>query len=292
MGRFLGIESLNLHPVGGHAVWGVLILAVTVAFTVWAYRTTLPPVGARSRFMLTALRCLSFILLALILFQPVVGVVAPHSARPSVPILVDVSASMETPLGQAADDTVGSRLDAARRVASFTVDALRDRYRVPVYTFGLDVTGGDGDEVHSLPDTAASKYATAIGEALEEVALRKEAESVVGLVLISDGAVNRGEDPTRSLRSIAVPVYTVVLGETHGVRDAQIFDLRTNPTAYVGSEVPVRAVIKSQGYEGESALLRLREGDEVVASRRIVLAGAGFEQARHPSGPPPTSPAF
>lgn len=278
MGGLFGIESLSLHPVGGHSFWGVLILAAAVVFSIWAYRTTLPTVTSRSRALLIVLRCLSFALLALILFQPVVSVVAPHSARPSVPILVDASASMETPLGTAGDDTLRSRLDAARRVADFAVDALDDRYRVPVYSFGLEVMGQSGAGFASLPDTAGTKYATAIGEALEEIALRREAESVVGLILISDGTVNRGEDPLRSLRSVAVPVYTVVLGDTHGVPDSQIFEIRANPTAYVGSEVPIRIVVKSQGYEGSSALLQLMEGEEVIASKEIILAGAGFEQ--------------
>jgi uncharacterized membrane protein len=278
MGGFLGIESLSFSPLGGHPVWGLLLLAAAVVFSYWAYRTTLPTVPRRSRFFLLVLRCLSFALLALILFQPVAGVIAPHSARPSVPVLVDVSASMETPLGSAGDDSLRTRLDAAGHVAAFAEEALEDRYRVPLYRFGLDAVGPAGGGPHAEPDTSALKYATAIGEAMEEVALRREAESVVGLIVISDGAANRGEDPVRSLRSIAVPVYTVVLGDTHGVPDSQIFEVRANPTAYVGSEVPVRAVIKSQGYEGAAVTLQLKEEEEVLAAVEIVLAGVGFEQ--------------
>jgi uncharacterized membrane protein len=280
MGGFLGIESLSFSPLGGHPAWGALLLAVAVLFSYWAYRTTLPAVTPRTRFLLLALRCLSFAVLALILFQPVASVIAPHSARPALPVLVDVSTSMETPLGSAEDDTLKARLDAAERVAAFVGESLGDRYRVPVYQFGLEAVGPARGIDLVLPDTSGVKYATAIGEALEEIALRREAESVVGIVLVSDGTVNRGEDPLRSLRSIAVPVYTVVLGDTHGVPDTQVFEVRANPTAYVGSEVPVRIIVKSQGYEGAAVTLQLREGagDEIVAAKEIVLAGVGFEQ--------------
>lgn len=278
MGGFLGIESLSLSPVGGHPVWGILILAAAVLLSYWAYRTTLPEVAPRSRFLLLALRCLSFALLALILFQPVASVIAPHSARPSVPVLVDVSASMETPLGSAGDDTLKARLDAARRVAEFASESLGDRYRIPIYRFGLEASGPARGGRLALPDTSGAKYATAMGEALEEIALRREAESVVGILLVSDGTVNRGEDPLHSLKSIAVPVYTVVLGDTHGVPDLQVFEVRANPTAYVGSEVPIRAILKSQGYEGAAATVQLKEGEEILAAREIILAGVGFEQ--------------
>jgi uncharacterized membrane protein len=278
MRGFLGIESLSFSPLGGNPAWGILILVAAVLFSYWAYRTTLPSVAPRSRFFLLALRVLSFAVLAAILFQPVASVVAPHSARPSVPILVDVSASMETPLSSAGDDTLRARLDAAERVAAFAAEALEGRYRVPVYKFGLGASGPARGEGLAMPDTSGGKYATAIGEALEEIALRREAESVVGMVLVSDGSVNRGEDPLRSLRSIAVPVYTVVLGDTHGVPDTQIFEVRANLTAYVGSEVPIRAVLKSQGYEGATATMQLKEGDEVLAAKEVMLAGVGFEQ--------------
>ncbi len=269
---------MSFNPVGGHPVWGTLVLAAAALFSIWAYRTTLPDVPPRSRGALIVLRCLSFTLLALILFQPVASVVAPHSSQPSVPVLVDVSASMEVPLRAGEGDSLVTRLDAAGRVAAYAVDALDDRYRTPVYPFALEVEGPAAGGAPSLSDTSGMKYGTAIGEALEEIVLRREAESVVGVVLVSDGASNRGEDPLRSLRSIAVPVYTVVVGETHGVPDAQVFEVRANPTAYVDSEVPVRVVIKSQGYEGRKALLQLKEGDEVLAQREVTLAGAGFEQ--------------
>ncbi len=277
------IESLSFNPVGGSYVWGVLVLAAAVLFSVWAYRTTLPAVGPRSRAVLLALRCVSFTLLALILFQPVASVVAPHAARPSVPVLLDVSASMEIPIGGGTGDTTGTRLESAARAARFIAGALKDKYRVPIYPFAYGLEGPldeipPGDEGVALPDTSGAKYATAMGEALEETVLRREAESVVGVVVISDGATNRGEDPVRSLRSIAVPVYTVAVGETHGVPDVQVFEVRANPTAYAGTEVPVRVIVKSQGFEGAPAELRLKEGEEVLASKEIVLAGAGFEQ--------------
>jgi uncharacterized membrane protein len=283
MGGLFGVKSLSINPIGGNPVWGILILAAAVLFSVWAYRTTLPAVTSRWRGLLLALRCATFATLALILFQPVAAVVAPHSGRPSVPVLLDVSASMETRLGEAGADTTRTRLQAGARAVEVVRSALQDRYRVPVYPFALRVQGSGSEgplagRDNSLPDTSGSKYATAIGDALEEIVLRREAGSVVGVVLVSDGATNRGEDPLRSLRSVAVPVYTVSVGETHGIPDSQVFEVRANPTAYVDSEVQVRVVVKSQGFEGREAELELREGDKPLAAKKIVLAGAGFEQ--------------
>jgi len=324
-----GIKSVDLNPVGGHIIWSLLLLAAAVAFSVWAYRTTLPPVGSRSRAALLALRCLAFALLFLILLQPVLSVVAPHTTRPSLPILLDVSASMDTPLGAAGQDVdpdydggdvpsdpaeadisagdedslrtgerasragetgagplsstgeeapTRTRLDAAVQAMRVIRDGVSDAYRVPLYRFALDAAGPESGDPSSLPDTAVARYATALGEALEEVVFRREAESVVGVIVLSDGAVNRGEDPLRAVRNMEIPVYTVVLGDTFGVPDCQISEIRINPTAYVDTEVPVRVLVKSQGYEGRTALLELLEGDQVLASRNIVLAGAGFEQ--------------
>ncbi len=283
MGGLFGIKSLSLNPIGGNPAWGIVILAAAVLFSVWAYRSTLPAVTAGRRGLLLALRCAAFALLALILFQPVAAVVAPHSGLPSVPVLLDVSASMDTPLDEAEADTTRTRLQAGARAAAVVRAALQDRYRVPLYPFALRVQGSgiegpvEGRDL-SLADTSGAKYATAIGDALEEIVLRREAGSVVGIVLISDGATNRGEDPLRSLRSVAVPIYTVTVGETHGIPDLQVFEARANPTAYVDSEVQVRAVVKSQGFEGREAELQLKEGDELLAAKKLVLAGAGFEQ--------------
>lgn len=265
------LERLSLHLLAPHLWFWVLLLVPALAVAFWAYYRVLAPLERPARWILWILRGLAFALVLFALWQPVLTAVTHDTGRPGLAVLVDRSASMSLPAGGtipgatravAADETV-------RRLRS----RLESRYRLDWYDFAETLRPARQDS--SRPPAGP----TALGAALEQALARADARPVAGVILVTDGVSTTGRDPVRVAAASPVPVFAVVEGAPRPLTDAEIRSVRTNPTAFAGEPLPVRAVISTWGLGGTTARLEVREGDRLLAARDVtLLGGAGVEQ--------------
>ncbi|MCI0746001.1 MAG: hypothetical protein L0Y58_11395 [Verrucomicrobia subdivision 3 bacterium] len=123
----------------------------------------------------------------------------------------------------------------------------------------------------------AESPATALGDSLQEVSNRKRGQPIAGILLLTDGANNKGAQPIESaavLRQEHVPVYAYGVGIT-SPRDIIVSHLFAPEITFVKDEVALTARVRSQGLKGESADLVLRLGSETVATKSITFADDG-----------------
>jgi hypothetical protein len=254
--------SLHLAP-NAPAPWIALVSLVLVALSLWAYRFAIPPLPARARRLLPVLRALALVALAWLIAQPVLERArAGRSAH--LVVLLDRSRSMDLP---AAPGGAPRAAEAQAAVDAIT-RAWRGRAAVRVVPFATRL-GGDSA-------AASARGATALGDALEALPLSPEGQELDGVVVVSDGAVNAGEDPVAAARALGVPVHTVLTGVARGP-DRAVTEIEASTTARVGEATPVRVHIATSEERGVAITTRLLDGPRELGRTSVVSPGAGLE---------------
>ncbi len=255
--------SLHLAP---NAPWVWLGIA-TVAFVVlalWAYAFRLPPLSATARRLLTLLRAAALAALVWLLAMPVLERALPSSGT-RVLVLRDRSLSMDRPERAGG----GTRDAAAEKALGELRAALRGRAQVEVVAFAATLLA---DSVRD----AGERSASAPGSALSALARLPVERRPDGVILISDGAVNAGDDPVAAARALGVPVHALLVGERAGL-DRGIAGVEASSEARVGEATPVRVRVVSDEERGTPIVVRLEDGGRELSRTTVPAPGPGAE---------------
>src|SRR5258706_13834379 len=95
----------------------------------------------------------------------------------------------------------GLRAAAGREGAPAAARAWGGRAGVRVVPFAATLGAGEGSGADS------ARGATALGDALAELPQSPDGQELDGVVVVSDGAVNAGQDPVAAARALGVPVH-------------------------------------------------------------------------------------
>ena len=272
-----------------------LVLGVGLVLTVvlWAYHHDAAGLPRWQGMPLAALRvtALSILLLALLDLRRTAEHEISFPSR--VAVLVDTSASMTlaaTADNPAGADAVSSRADAAIALldGDGLLDTLRQRHEVAIWTFAdraeplavlptaaaeaeaeaeAEATEGPTDKP-VLPGwqtgLAAQGAETRLGDALLETLRGEPAESLAGVILLSDGGSNAGSDPLRAaarLAESAVAVHSIGLGSDRLPANVRVADLLAPARVFPGDGFSITGYLQAQGMEGRTARVELIEAD-------------------------------
>ena len=243
--------------------WALCLVVVAAAGVAWqAYRGF--PGGNRARYLLTALRFLTLLLIVVVLMRPVVRGTAADARDAVVAVLVDVSRSM------AIEDQPGARrIDTARRVLSERVlPALQNRLQVEVLAFGESTVPVEPETL-----SATARQSDLFG-ALAAVRERYRGRPLAGVILLSDGgdtgaatvAANFGDGP---------PVFPIGIGSPALPRDREVVSVTAADAVLDDSRVELAVSAVSHGRGTEPFDLRLLENGRVIEVRRTTPAADG-----------------
>ncbi len=191
-----------------------------------------------------------------------------------------------------------TRLELARKVLQSAVsmnsqqgiatdqtllDSLKDLYNLRFYRYAQEVT--------QIPDittdeswtgklnTDPARTQTDLTLALEHVLNNTAAESLAGVLLLSDGRHNGGDLPEDSLRQLAVqntPLSAVPLGGKLGPVDLSILELKSPESIYLDDRVVVAAEVKADGLLGKTIEAELLSNGEVVDTLQVEVSDVSF----------------
>ena len=143
---------------------------------------------------------------------------------------------------------------------------LQEKYTVRVRQFGQDSV-----ETASLPQAAplgsALRARSDLTGALAQVQQAYPAESLAGIVLLSDARHNGPLPPdvvARSLGSQGSPVVPVLVGSAAGARDAAIVQVSHPQSLFLGDRLRVKVDLKLDRLRGQEVKVSLRRGEQVV----------------------------
>lgn len=235
----------------------IVVVAVAAALSFLAWRRA----GYRRSFgMLELLRMTIVVLVVVLLNQPEWIEEYKPIEKPSVAVLWDDSASMETrdvPAKDASSAALASRREA---VAPLTdpafFDNLREEFAVAVQSFSAPD-----------PDAGTDLYAP-LADAPDRF------KNLRAVVLASDGDWNKGPPPVNAastLRLKGVPVFVVPVGSPSRLPDVELLSVDAPTFGVRGKSVRVPFTIDSalpREYAA-SVVLRTSNGDEVQKEVRI-----------------------
>ena len=265
----LGISELllNLQERNLIVVIGLFILALL--FAIFAYRHTFPPLSKRKKALLLTLRVIAIFSLFLVLSEPILTIARKHTRRPVVALLLDTSRSMNL------KGTEFARIEELQDLLRNDVfETISSEAELKTFGFAdsLVLLNLGGEFPDSLGD------ATAIGEAIELVDKELKEKNLVGILILSDGANNLGEDPVLVAKSKNVPIYTCGVGEYIPLKDVSIERIIYTDIGYVGDQIPIQVDISQMGFDDSKILVSIKEKKNTLAQQNLNLGKSGAIQ--------------
>lgn len=149
-------------------------------------------------------------------------------------------------------------------------ESLASRFEVLSFTFGEKV-------VENGP-VDFSERATDIGSALDYIENQTAGQNLGAIILATDGNYNQGGNPLYSHPSLAVPVYTILMGDSTLKRDLSIQRVLHNNIVYLGDRFEVQVELKALQCNGERTNLRIfrvENGQEVLLQTELINIPSG-----------------
>ena len=209
------------------------------------------------RFGLSLIRWCAFTLLTFLLLEPLIREIELQKEEPTAVVLVDQSSSILT---RTDGEATGVKLnDWFERLNS----ELRS-LNVKTEWYGFDQNLSE----LTTPEQSSIRWdgtQTNLSASIENLNDRIENRNIAGIILASDGLVNRGTDPEYVASWPLAATYTIGLGDTTSREDRWIERVNHNQIAYLNNSFPVEAIIQSQGMEGQRARIQIFQGNEQLA---------------------------
>ncbi|MFN8008202.1 MAG: vWA domain-containing protein [Terriglobia bacterium] len=250
---------------------GLGLLCLAAAYL--GYRKKTLPESQRwpfptKRAILISLRALALGLILFALARPVLSVKTLAPKENIVVLLIDDSRSMNIQ-----DEQSHSRLEAVKsflKQSPFLGD-LGDRFRLRLRRFSDDV-----DHIDALETLTAEGRLTSLSTALGQVLNEFGSDPLAAVVLFTDGADNGSRPFASTLQQYQakqIPLYVCGLGQKAMHRDVEISPILPVRKALPESIVSTDVTVWSNGYEGRTTDLELRENGRLILTKPIQLLG-------------------
>ncbi|MEI6236637.1 MAG: hypothetical protein WCT04_26565 [Planctomycetota bacterium] len=185
--------------------------------------------------------------------------------------------------------TSTSRIDIARGMLKnkdiALLEKLQEKFAIEAWSFSK----GNEAEMRRLgsdmPVLTAAAFddlktegsVTEMGNALRATLKRYKGQPLSGIVLLTDGGSNKGEDPVTVAGESPVRIFPVGIGvpESQDVALAHVF---MENKVFVDDLAPITVRIKQHGYNNEPAKLTVTSDGTEIASMNVILKETG-EQA-------------
>jgi hypothetical protein len=282
-------------------------LALLGLWTLFCYAREGRP-SVPGRLALTLLRVAAAAALLVLLFEPTLRTERTERHRSSVAVLVDRSDSMalrdrwtdpaaRRTLGRWAsvhDLTLLPRNEWVRRalLEEPALRRLRRGHDVRLYAFAGERRPTTVTAV-SRPSSLASD-STRMGDAISSTLDEFAGQPLAGIIVLSDGGSNRGEDPVAAAARSAeqrVPIFTVGIGDPTPPRDLAVASVLVDDVVRKGDEVPVVVGLKHSGLvtpesspahrwpaRRVSTRVTLREDGRELGTQSVTLTAAGQQE--------------
>ena len=258
-------------------VLGLLLVATAVGLAL-LIRSRWPQAAASVRnWRLGIIGLLQFAVAAvllLLLWQPALLITQLNPQQNIIAVVVDDSRSMGI------SENGSTRLaQAVKALQGGVLSDLQKKFQTRLYR--LD---GNLSRVTSLEELNTSVPVTHIGDGMKQLADETAGLPIGAIVLLSDGADNSGgidRDTVATLHSRRIPVHTVGFGEEQVPRDLEINDVGIAARALANSRLVARVSFHQRGHAGGKTMLRVRDGDKILAAQAVTLAADGQTQTEN-----------
>ncbi|AGA28205.1 vWA domain-containing protein [Singulisphaera acidiphila] len=301
--------ELSALPEGSAAL-AVLIAAVALTALLWKlYRRERRDLSQSRRTLLVGLRLLVLVAVAVMLIEPVLITVRRETVPSHLPIIIDDSESMKF-ADPYTDETKAAEVAAALELRSeggkSPVDRLRETPRLDLIKASLrpnlaklgrgrevflsDLEAGVRSGTASSPsrnkkldDLKPNRGVSPLGDALRDVLASHRGRPVAGIVLVTDGRSNAGEDPLKAVEAAirqGIPVFPIAAGAEEGPRNVRLAEVEASPVVFARDPMTVGVMIEARGLKDAEGTVtleqRINDNDwETIGDQRVALGEDG-----------------
>jgi len=208
--------------------------------------------AGKQKYILIVLRVVAIAIVLLMIVNPHVRFAQKSQGKPLVAIAVDTSNSMSI------SDPVKRAGVAEEILNSQETEKLAGKFRIRKFQFNRGISG----ENPNITD---------ISRTLSEIKRELAGEQLQALLLLSDGRQTGGADAVGEAERFGAPVYTVGIGNPAGLRDLAVRDVKSPEIAFRRTEFGIDAVIAQYGFDDSNVTVNLKEGKDIIATRRVKL---------------------
>jgi len=257
----VGSLHFSLDP---NRLWVIVVtILVAVAVLYWNFKWI-----KRKKGLFFILRLTVYLLLIFLLFEPVRIIEEKPAEKPSVAFLIDTSSSM------ALKDPI-SRFSLVKEfLKGPLVEGLKEKYDLLFFTFASTSRRTAVEEVLQLIPEESS---TDIGQALDVLEEELRGQRLAGLFLLTDGAHNAGGDPRLLTERIAVPIFSIGVGNPQEFKDLQITDVQVSDFVFKNTPTDIGVKIRGYGFEGREVSVILKKESEVLNTKKVRIPEDGKE---------------
>ena len=248
--------------------WAALAFVLALFGIAFYYRRTLPPLRGSIKVPLMVLRGIAAIALFVALADVLWAAIKSERHLYDLVVLVDRSASMEQ-----TDDLPRTRFDRAGAYFDRTKASFENRANVRQVYFADSLLSSP--RRGGVPDSFG--LSTALGDGLASLAERFRDLNPRAVVVLTDGASNRGVDPREAATRLGIPVIAVGFGKVAGT-EARVVEASTPEVALTGKPFEIAGALQG-GSSDQNVTLRLTSHGRTVAQQPVTL---GMEGARTP----------
>lgn len=228
------------------------VIAFALALYMYGYKSKH---SLLHRWLFGTLRFFTLFTLFLLLINPKFKSETFIVEKPSLPVLIDKSASI-TALKQ--EGVVSQWVENLR-----SDEALNDKFDVQFYGFGKDIS--------ELDTLEFSDKQTNIHKALS-ISNDLYKNTIAPTILLSDGNQTFGNDYEFTSLGLSQPVYTVILGDSTQYVDVKIEQLNTNKYSFLKNEFPVEAILVYNGKSEVNSRFVIRQEGSILYSENITFS--------------------
>ena len=244
-----------------------LILVALIAASIWAYRTTTTRTNRRFRGLLIFLRSVALCIIAFCLLKPFLTIYQTNPDDSYLLVLADQSKSMQVA------DSVNRETRLLRlnqllfHPDHALIDKLKDKFKIRLFAFDARAKRIPQTEL-TAADGESTNITTSLNESLEDL----QGVPLAGVVILSDGADQSGEDIAKlamRMRDRKLPVHTVGIGSETGMSDLEVVKIDAPRTAEEDFPVEIWVTVRRKGYDKRTVEVQLQDEDRTV--KRVMV---------------------
>ena len=209
--------------------------------------------------------------LLILLWKPAMIVAELKLQQNVIAVLVDDSRSMAM-----SENGTTREVQAVKALQGGVIASLQKNFQTRLFRLDSHLS-----RISSPEELQPQAPATRIGDSLKQLADETNDLPIGAVVLLSDGADNSGgvdRETIAALRDRHIPVHTVGFGREQTSNDVEIDDALIAPRALAGSRLAATVSFQQRGYAGRKGMLKVRDGERMLAGREVTFAGNGAIQ--------------
>ncbi len=252
--------SLTIH----YSIW-ILILLIIIAFALsyYYYKITVPPISNMKRKFLMIIRGIGLSLLIALLFEPIISLISTTEKESKLAVLIDNSKSMSLK-----DDLFDRKSELLKSIENSNFLNLGyDNLHIEIFDDKPTVINE-----FNVNDLKLNGQTTNISSALSSLNQNIYDDNIEAVLLITDGTYNSGLNPIYKAQELAIPIYTIGIGDSLPPKDISIESIIANEIAYLNKSVPINVNININGYQNKNIKLDLYDNNDLISSQEFHIS--------------------